>query len=279
MEQWKGRDNRTGRVVNRTIFAAAVIVFAVAAVRLVQIGWDYYSADKEYDELQKYVQRTEENSDIIQESERTEHIREQDYAVDFEGLQKENPDCIGWIRFPNLDISYPIMQGKDNEEYLRHTFWGEYATAGSIFIDSANEPDFSDENTFVYGHNMKNGSMFGQLKYYEEEAFYKKNPGFYIETPKGSSYYAIFSCYLAAVEGQEESFAMSFSTEEEYGQFLDTVKGHSLYDTGIKPSVRQNTVTLLTCNQAGYDYRFLIHAVRTEFVPADPAGKAEAERK
>lgn len=279
MDQWKGRNNRSGRIVNRTIFAAAVIVFVLAAVKLIQIGWDYYSADKEYNELQKYVQIAVEDADSGQQSDGAEQVREQDYVVDFEGLQKENPDCIGWIRFPNLDISYPVMQGKDNEEYLRHTFWGEYATAGSIFIDSASRPDFSDKNTLVYGHNMKNGSMFGQLKYYEEEAFYKKNPGFYIETPEGSSYYAIFSCYLAAVEGQEEAFAMSFSTEEEYGRFLDTVKGYSFYDTGIKPSAGQNTVTLLTCNQAGYDYRFLIHAVQTEFIPSDPVGQTGSERK
>lgn len=264
------------RVLNRMIFVLALIVFAVAAVKLVQIGWDYYSADKEYDEMQKYVhleQCTE------SQPEGKDVGGEKVFSVDFVSLQKENPDCIGWIYFPNLDISYPIMQGRDNDEYLRHTFQGEYATAGSIFIDSANALDFSDENTLVYGHNMKNGSMFGQLKYYQEEEFYKKNPGFYIETPEGSSYYSIFSCYLASVEGQEEAFATSFSTEEEYGHFLDTVKGYSFYDTGIKPGVGQNTVTLLTCNQAGDDYRFLIHAVRTEFVPADSSGKAETERK
>lgn len=140
-------------------------------------------------------------------------------------------------------------------------------------------PDFSDENTLVYGHNMKNGSMFGQLKNYQEKEFYGKNPGFFIDTPGGSWYYTIFSCYLAEVERQEESFTMSFASEEEYGKFLDAVKGYSLYDTGIEPGVGQNTVTLVTCNQVGYDYRFLIHAVQTEFIPAASAGKTKTERK
>lgn len=264
------------RVINRMIFVLALMVFVVAAVKLIQAGWDDYSANKEYDDMQKYVyleqctERQPEGEDVG---------GEKVFSVDFVSLQKENPDCIAWIYFPNLNISYPVMQGRDNDEYLCHTFRGESATAGSIFIDSANAPDFSDENTLVYGHNMKNGSMFGQLKNYEEETFYKKNPGFYIITPEGSSYYSIFSCYLASVEGQEEAFAAFFSTEEEYGQFLDTVKGYSFYDTGINPEAVQNTVTLLTCNQAGYDYRFLIHAVRTEFVPTDSAGKTEAEWK
>lgn len=260
MNQTGNRHSRTGKLLNRLIFILALAVFAAAVINLIQIGWDYYSADREYDSMQKFIRIAEGTSDT-EGTDETEQVRKSNVIIDFESLQRENPDCIGWLYFPNLEISYPIMQGEDNEEYLRHTFGGEYKTAGSIFVDFANAPDFTDKNTLIYGHNMKNGSMFGQLKNYEEEDFFRENPGFFIETPEGSSYYSIFSCNLAAVEGWEDDFQIFFSSEEEYGNFLNAVKQDSLYDTGVMPDAKQNVVTLVTCNQAGDDYRFIIHAV------------------
>lgn len=256
-------DRKLKKFVNRIIFFVSLAVFLVAAVSLIRIAWDYHSSNKEYDKMQQYIQIQDTGTGSEEEAAGAGPV----YSVNFEHLQSENPDCVGWIRFPNMDISYPIMQGVDNDQYLRHTFSGEYATAGSIFIDAANAPDFSDENTFVYGHDMKNESMFGQLKQYEEEAFYRESPGFYIYTPKGSSYYLIYSCYLAPVVGQEESFAISFESEEGYLEFLEYTKGKSLYDTGVTPDGTQNAVTLMTCNRAGQNYRLLVHAVQTDFVP------------
>ncbi len=255
------KEKQIRRIINRIIFCIALIVFVVSAVQLIQIYKDYHTSDSEYSNLQDNVHWMEAEDDSNEADTQTEPTEVMLY-VDFATLQKENPDCIAWIHFPNLDISYPVMQGKDNDEYLRHTFYKEYATAGSIFIDAKNAADFTDWNTFVYGHNMKDGSMFGQLRHYEEEDFYKENPGFYISTPEGCSYYQIYSCHLAPVEGQEESYAISFTDEEEYKAFQEKVKEKSFYDTGVLPDAEQRTVTLMTCNQAGYDYRLLVHGVQ-----------------
>ena len=250
------------KILNRLIFILALAVFAVAVIKLLRIGWDYYSANQEYDGMQKFIRIAEGTMDT-EGADEAEKVGVSNVIIDFESLKRENQDCIGWIYFPDLKISYPIMQGEDNEEYLRHTFSGEYKTAGSIFADSANAADFTDKNTLIYGHNMKNGTMFGQLKNYEKEDFFRENPGFFIETLEGSSYYSIFSCSLAAVDGQEEAFQIYFSSKEEYGKFLESAKRNSLYDTGVVPDTEQNVVTLVTCNQAGADYRFIIHAVRS----------------
>lgn len=257
------KEKKHTNFVNRILFLIALAVFLVAAGKLITIGFDYYSADREYRDMQDYIQTAEET-----EAESAEGSAPR-LAVDFAALQEQNEDCIGWIYFENPDISYPVMKGVNNNEYLRTTFFGEARTAGSIFIDADNAADFSDENTFIYGHNMKDGTMFGQLKSYEEEAFYRENPQFMIYTPGGCGYYTIYSCYTANVNDEKDSFAISFSATEEYEEFQKMVKARSLYDTGVEVKPEQKTVTLMTCNKAGEDYRLLIHAVQTAFIPMD----------
>ncbi len=96
-------------------------------------------------------------------------------AVDFESLKAINPDVKGWLYIEALDISYPVVQGPDNDTYLHTTYEGTSRTnfAGSIFLDYQNQDDFSDGNTIVYGHNMKNLSMFGKLKQMKEQKKYR----------------------------------------------------------------------------------------------------------
>ncbi len=262
------KSDKIRKIINLLIFIAVLAVFLTAAVKLVRIGWNYYSSDREYRDLQEYVkENTQDGSLETATGDQGDTAAE--FSVDFAGLKKENPDCIGWIRFPDQDISYPILQGDDNEYYLKHTFRGEQLTAASIFMDYRNQPDFSDDNTFIYGHNMKNKSMFGKLNNYKEESFYRENPGFYIYTPDSTCYYKIFSCYLAEVEGQADSFDTSFASEQEYAEYQKAVKARSAYDTGVAVDGSQKMVTLMTCNRAGYDYRFLVHAVLTEVLPAE----------
>ena len=119
--------------------------------------------------------------------------------IDFEGLQAVNPDVIAWIDIPGLSISYPVVQGTDNAYYLHHLFTGEYNSSGSIFADWHNQPDFTDPNTIVYGHNMKNGSMFGTLSHYQDQALWEASPYFYLYVPGKVLKYQIFSCYAGYV--------------------------------------------------------------------------------
>lgn len=153
-------------ILFRILFLLALAVFLYAAVRLILYGITYWKGSHEYKGLQKYV--SEQPKDEISTEENGE------FTVDFSGLKELNPDCIGWIRFENINISYPIMQGEDNEYYLKHTFEGQAVTAASIFMDANNHADFSDQNTFIYGHNMKDKTMFGKLNDYKDEEFYKE---------------------------------------------------------------------------------------------------------
>ena len=173
-------------ILFRILFLLALAVFLYAAVRLILYGITYWKGSHEYKGLQKYV--SEQPKDEISTEENGE------FTVDFSGLKELNPDCIGWIRFENINISYPIMQGEDNEYYLKHTFEGQAVTAASIFMDANNHADFSDQNTFIYGHNMKNGAMFANIKKFADHDYFINHPEVYIYLPDGSiNVYSVYS--------------------------------------------------------------------------------------
>ncbi len=241
-----------------TILAVAACLYS--ASELVRIDMDYHASDAEYADLQKFLKMEAVSGKTDNSGDESGEYP----VVDFGNLQKENPDCIAWIYFPDMDINYPILQGEDNEEYLRKSFQGQHLTAGSIFIDSANAPDFSDKNTIVFGHNMRNGSMFGQLKNYKNEQFYKEHQGFYIIAPSGTWHYRIVSCYVADLNGGNAAFQIDFGTAEAYGKFIGGLKAGSLYDTGVGVNTDDRLITLVTCNGNLYDTRMVIHAKKEE---------------
>lgn len=156
-----------------------------------------------------------------------------------------------------LDISYPVVQGKDNAYYLHHLFSGESNINGSIFVDCHNQPDFTDQNTIVYGHNMKNGSMFGTLDKYQDQTLFEQHPEFYIYLPGKILKYRIFSCYAGRTGS--EGYRYHFPEAEDFQIFLDTVSSYGDYDTGTELSVTDRIVTLSTCVNSRRNYRYLVH--------------------
>ena len=156
------------------LLLASLAVFAFAAWKLFGIYTEYHKGTETYEELQDYVQESKEKDEPSTSedgnNEELEDVGDGYLQVYFAGLKKVNPDVIAWIQIPALDISYPVVQGKDNYYYLHHMFDGQENKNGSIFVDYHNQPDFLDSNTIVYGHNMKNGSMFGTLDRYQDQS-------------------------------------------------------------------------------------------------------------
>lgn len=246
----------------RIVFVIALAVFLVAAAMLIYYFVLYRKGSSEYEDLQQYVTIVDSGESI----EDTESTEQEPFRVDFDALQAKNPDCVAWIYFENLGISYPVMQGEDNDYYLTHTFEGQQVTAASIFMDYRNAADFTDDNTFVYGHNMKDKTMFGKLRGYTDKGFYEENPCFYIYKPDYIYRYDIFSCYLGAVE-EEELFSLSFDTKEDYQAYLDRIGWKAAYDTGVEVTADDRIVTLMTCHTAGHEYRYFVHGVLADIQP------------
>ena len=176
-----GKKGVVGEVLTTVILIAAICVFIFSAYQLVLMLVPYYSGGKEYDDVKKLA--------IIQDD--TDKDGGEDkgdgFKVDFDALLKENPDTVAWLRFDEpAVISYPVVKSADNEEYLTKTFSANDNKLGAIFMDMRNSKEFTDLNTFIYGHNLKvGGEMFSQLNEYASEDFCKAHPYFYIYTPNG----------------------------------------------------------------------------------------------
>lgn len=148
---------KKGNTVLAGLIICLLLVFLAAAGKLFGAYLKYQKGDVSYEKLQEYVQEPEEEESPESEKEK-EEPKNRYLEIDFAGLKAVNPDVIAWIQIPALDISYPVVQGKDNAYYLHHLFSGESNINGSIFVDCHNQPDFTDQNTIVYGHNMKTGA-------------------------------------------------------------------------------------------------------------------------
>lgn len=175
-----------------------------------------------------------------------------------DALRQVNPDVLGWIEIPGTQLAYPIMDGDDNEYYLDHTWDKKSSAVGSIFLERLNDSDLRDFNTLIYGHRMKNGSMFGSLKYFNTNEHYEKHPYVYILDNEGVHRYEIFSAYTAPVEGA--TFVYGFRNEAGMQLFIDYCISKSHIDTGVVPTVDDKILTLVTCTGRGYDARWVVQA-------------------
>lgn len=179
-------------------------------------------------------------------------------AVDLAALRQINPDVLGWIVIPGTQIEYPLMRGTDNNYYLNNTWDRKPSSVGSIFLECQNSPDLSDFNTIIYGHRMKNGSMFAALKYYDDPAYFAEHPYVYIVSDGGVRRYEIFAAYEAAVVSR--TYQLGGFTGESRQTFLDSCLERSVIDTGVAPSVSDRVLTLSTCTGRGYDTRWVVQA-------------------
>ena len=181
--------------------------------------------------------------------------------IDFDALKKMNEDITGWIRFDQNGIDYPVLKGRDNEEYLHILPDKTKNAAGSIFMDYLSSSDFSDSHTILYGHNMKNLSMFGRLKQYRTtEGYYEDNRYFTIYTPDQIFRYEIFAWYEA--DAADPVYQVEFTDGEAFGAFVDQMLERRYRDTGVTADRQDKIVTLSTCSTEGK--RLIVHGKQTD---------------
>lgn len=178
---------------------------------------------------------------------------------DLEALRKVNPDVMGWIVIPGTQVDDPLMDGDDNDYYLKHTWDKKESAAGSICLEMLNNPDLRDFNTLIYGHRMKNESMFGSLKHYDSQEYFEEHPYVYILDDSGSHRYEIFSAYTAPVDGA--TFTYGFRSVEGMEKFLDFCMKKSVIDTNVIPTTDDKVLTLVTCTGRGYEARWVVQAI------------------
>ena len=243
-----------GQIASNVVLVIAIGVFLFSAFKLWGIFSEYNKGESEYDSLQD-IAITYIKSDEVDDGEDT-------FSVDFAKLAEINPDVVAWIRFDEpAQISYPVVKGTDNEKYLKTTFEGKKNSAGTLFVDKQNAGDFSDRNTFIYGHNKKNGPMFGQLRKNKTKSFCEEHPYFYIYTPDGKeSTYQVFA--VAVVKDTSESYTKWYSTDEEFQNYIKHIRSISGYQTDVEVGTDSQIVSLSTCTNVNDDERLLVHGVK-----------------
>ena len=177
-------------------------------------------------------------------------------TVDFALLQSINPETVAWITSDD-GISYPVVQGTDNEYYLNHLFDGTVNRNGAIFADYRNAPGFADRNTFIYGHNMLNGAMFASLANYGVRGYYEEHPQLILTLPEQTWYLQVFAGYVTP--GNSDIYQLSFSSDEEFGSYLQKIRALSDFASDVTVTPQDRIVTLSTCTYDYDDARYVLH--------------------
>ena len=272
------RKSISGNFKKKSVFfLAGVILIGIAVWQLSGIGIEQKQEGDTYRRLKKTAMEetgTEEPKEKDRKKDEKETFDYRKVRVDFDALKKRNKDIVGWILFDQNGISYPVVQGADNETYLHVMADGTKNPAGSIFVDASCEADFMDLHTIVYGHNMKNLSMFGKLKQYRrEEAYYKENQYFTIYTPNRIFRYEIFGWYEAAAD--DALYQTDFLDREEWEKFVEQMLERRYRDTGVTADGMDRIVTLSTCSGEGM--RFVVHGKLTDEIESGNEKEAPHE--
>ena len=258
--------NGTNKSKSKKIKILALLILILVTVLV--IAFLAFRSDEESKEFKEYDDLADSmNSASMepQEAEKTERM------IKLEELHNEYPDVVAWLEVPGTNMSYPIVQGKDNDYYLDHTYKKEYSARGSIFLDKDVNFDRPSDNFLIYGHRNQRGAMFEELLKYEKEDFFKEHKTINFTTLKDDGEYEIIAAFRSRVYYKFEKnvfryyYFVNAENEEAFNEYVRCAKRDSMYDTGVTANYGDQLVTLSTCAYHTEDGRFAIVArkVRT----------------
>lgn len=241
-----------------------VLSFLLLAILLISGGnilwheWERAKGRQDYGEAAEIARGKQVPAEFLTE-------KKDDYAdmlaeIDLEALREINSDVIGWIGIPDTEVFYPVMQAGDNDYYLNHTWKKERSSVGAVFLDYRNPADFNGFHSILYGHQMRDGSMFGGLHKYADKAYMEEHPIIYIVTDTGVQKYTIFAAYEADVRGIV--YDMAAGEIDKRQEFIDYCLLHSADGAEAVPDADSHILTLSTCTGRGYATRWVVQAVQ-----------------
>lgn len=265
----------------KLIKTALLLIFAVS---LFLIGREYFSSRQHREqqkalqeqiavqsEPQHELQETAVSDLVLSESEEMtdtaawEPDDEEPVILDkYAELYAQNNDLAGWLSIENTVIDYPVMQGTDDEYYLHHDFYGNESKYGCLYVRG--KADLEDgTNVIIYGHNMKDGSMFGDLDLYQSADFCREHPTLSFDTLYKERMYEVVAVFRSQVYNADEDVFKYYQfydaqTQEEFDDFYQNIKALSLYDTGVTAQFGDTFLTLSTCAYHVTDGRFVVVA-------------------
>ena len=174
------------------------------------------------------------------------------FTVDFDVLKQQNKDIVGWIYAKDTPINNPVLQSNDNMYYLKKLITGEYNSAGSLFMDYRNDSKMQNGNTIIYGHNMKNGTMFGSLQKYKNQDYYETHKLMYYFTPEKNYLVRIFCACTESTDSKIYTFNnLTQST-------IDNIIKKSNFTSDVTVTENDKIITLSTCAYEYKDARYVV---------------------
>lgn len=230
--------------------AICLAVFCYSAYNLIDIYLNYKKIDDTYEQISTEYTEVVENDEMKY------------LDIDWEALKARNPDVKAWIQIPDTHVNYPVLQGETNDTYIHSDIDKKELKAGSIFVASENQKPFEDINTVIYGHNMKNGSMFHDIKSYTEQEFANEHPYIYIYLPDGTvSRYQVFAAHI--ISAKSVLYNCNITNVQE---FYQTIMKTNNISVDFDQNSNQPVITLSTCTSGGSETnkRNVVHAILVE---------------
>ena len=263
----KEKKEKKKYLIGMILFSIALVVCVIG---MIYMNWKKQQGQKNFEELtDKYVQETEQNttekvSETEEETE-SETVAIPEKEIDWDELKQENEDIYAWIYVPGTQIDYPILQHpKEDDYYLNRNLDGSSGYPGCIFSERCNAKDFTDNNTVLYGHNMKNGTMFGDLHKFEDDTFFEEYRYVYIYTPEGNHAYEIATA--GTFSDKHIMYSYDFTNRKDFDSFVEDLStAEHIHDEVKEKEVYGNRLlTLSTCINGRPNNRWIVTAVEIQ---------------
>lgn len=235
---------------SKVLKTLAFFLLLVIAILLSLIGSTVVNDCDEY----KEVENTQQDiiDDVVTEND------EYPFTVDWNKLKSINNDVVAWIRIPDTNISYPVVQGNSNNKYLRKNIYGNYSRGGVPFIDANISNPFKCTNTIIYGHNLMNGAMFSQLKNYSKNEYAEKHNIVYVYLPTGEiREYKVFAFHI--VQATDKNIYNPYVEDIEiYKDYM--MQNNKITNNDMEIQMSDEVITLSTCTNKG-ESRYVLHCI------------------
>ncbi len=247
MDETPKKVSSKGKKLRRT--ASNIIMICLACIMLVS-GWRVFTILRSYHADKSVYNKISEAAGDAEE------------GIDFDALRKINPDVIGWLYYKGTIIDYPVVQGENNEIYLSMLFDRTWGGCGTLFADCITETPFRQFNTIVYGHHMKDGTMFACLKELRDPEYCAKNPKLELTTPEGKFDLMIWA--FLNEPSDSNIYLTNFKSEEDKQEYLDLAESLASYTTDVNVTTEDRLVMLSTC---AYEFKNARYIVACKMVP------------
>ena len=237
----------------KSIIICLIVVILFLCVIIA--GWNIFSISVEYQRSEKTYSQIKSNSDSgIHKDKSTSTKDDKLESICFDELKKTNKDTVGWLYSENTEIDYPVLQGKDNNQYLRHLPTGEYNIAGTLFVDYRCLDIANEKCYIIYGHNMHNDTMFGSLPKYKKQSYYEEHPTLQYITPDNNYTIELF----AGMVVENTDVIYNIKSSDDVDSFIKRAIANSTFSSDVKFTDEDRVMVLSTCSNEFKNARFVL---------------------